>query len=445
MTRRHVHAALLALLLAITSSPTPLGGATWNPCADGGSERPDEGGIGGTGAKPSGDEGGIGGTGARPGTDEGGIGGTGFTGSGAIGVIGTVTGFGSICVGPTEVHYTAATPVSIDERAVDVGALGTNQVVEIVADTVNGELHARAVVVRHVVQGPITAYDRDAGRFEVMGQAIAVGATPGLLEMADQWPVGTVVRVNGFRRGDGAIVPSRLDRLDPTDAVTLTGPWSNGMIGATAIDATPSAPIANGSEVRVHGRWVGDKIHATSIEPLPAVPFGGAVARVALEGFPRRSADGTLRVDRFPVTGAAADGIAAAGDARVRVEAYVHGRTLMVERATRIEAPRFRPSRHETGPPHGAYREPPDMRPDGGPGGDGMPPPRPDGGPPPRDGAERMERPDRPDRPDQMPRPDRPERPAPPDRPDRPPRPERPNQAPPRPDRPPLPPERVVR
>src|SRR6188508_2085043 len=84
-----------------------------NPCANGGSPAPviqrgpgDEGGVGGTGvddAQTAGSdrEGGIGGTGVEPDDDEGGIGGTGIAAETAV--IGTVTGFASICVGGTEI------------------------------------------------------------------------------------------------------------------------------------------------------------------------------------------------------------------------------------------------------------------------------------------------------------------------------------------------------
>lgn len=425
MTPRRSLSVVVGLLLAIAGSTTPLGSATWNPCADGGSERPDEGGIGGTGA--------------RPGADEGGIGGTGFTGSGPIGVIGTVTGFGSICVGPTEVHYDEATPVSVAGETTTAGALAVGQVVELLADATNGELRAREVVVRHIAQGPLTAYEESTGRFEVMGQTVLRSPATTLGDQSTYWPVGTTVRVSGLRRADGAIVATHVVRLESADTVWVTGPWHADTLGAsvggTSVATTSTGEIPEGAEVRAVGRWRDGAIRAEMVEVMPTVPFAGRVDRVALEGFVRPATDGALRVDSFAITGTGAETIATASGIRVRVEAIVRDRGLVVERLERIDVLQLRPSRFappSRGPADGRGRA-------GAPGRDGMPPPRPDGGPRPREGMERLERPDRPD---QMPRPDRPERPAPPDRPDVP-RPERPNQT--RPDRPPPPPERVGR
>src|SRR5213075_3081748 len=58
------------------------------------------GGTGGTGVAP----GGVGGTGIGSESDNGGIGGT--------GIVGTITGFASICVNGLEVHFSNDVPVS---------------------------------------------------------------------------------------------------------------------------------------------------------------------------------------------------------------------------------------------------------------------------------------------------------------------------------------------
>ncbi len=85
-----------------------------NPCDDGGiggtgiQERSS--GIGGTGSAFK--NGGIGGTGSA--IEKGGIGGSGDKvkdGIGGTGILGVITGFGSICVNRLEVHYSKETPV----------------------------------------------------------------------------------------------------------------------------------------------------------------------------------------------------------------------------------------------------------------------------------------------------------------------------------------------
>src|SRR5690349_21550179 len=74
----------------------------------------DNGGMGGTGAPLKKHPGGIGGTGAVAG----GVGGTGIGsesdngGIGGTGIVGTITGFASICVNGLEVHFNNDVPVS---------------------------------------------------------------------------------------------------------------------------------------------------------------------------------------------------------------------------------------------------------------------------------------------------------------------------------------------
>src|SRR5262249_41510449 len=95
----------------------------------------DPGGIGGTGIVP----GGTGGTGVDPGgtggtgVDPGGIGGTGQRAEAEIGVLGVITGFGSICVNGIEVHYDANTHVALNGDLSSASALGIGQVVSVLA------------------------------------------------------------------------------------------------------------------------------------------------------------------------------------------------------------------------------------------------------------------------------------------------------------------------
>ncbi len=127
MTFRRSPALALVAVLVLVVSPRPLRGDPVNPCELGGSERPADGGIGGTGARPGTDEGAVGGRVDRTRVD----------------VIGTVTGFASICVGRVEVHYASDTPVRVDDRPADARAIGVGEVVELVADHVKGELSGK--------------------------------------------------------------------------------------------------------------------------------------------------------------------------------------------------------------------------------------------------------------------------------------------------------------
>src|SRR5262249_8334346 len=129
----------LATLLTLLAVGRP---ALANNCANGGGARPDEGGIGGTGMHPAAPHDADGGTGISAPRDS--------------GVIGTITGFGSICVGGLEIHYAADTPVQKDGRTASPGELAVGEVVEVVASGNGDERRAEQITVRSILSGPVT-------------------------------------------------------------------------------------------------------------------------------------------------------------------------------------------------------------------------------------------------------------------------------------------------
>ena len=136
----------------------------------GGTGRGDDG-MGGTGL--GGD--GMGGTGAG-GDGEDGMGGTGLQAANRVGVIGTITGFGSICVNGERIAFDADTPVELDGSRVTTRALAVGHVVAVEARRTRNGLRAEHISVRHAVVGPVTRVDAKGGRFYVMGKA---GQVPG--------------------------------------------------------------------------------------------------------------------------------------------------------------------------------------------------------------------------------------------------------------------------
>lgn len=415
-SRRLLALALVLCLLA------PSGASAADRCAGGGAPRPDDGGIGGTGLRPGGDGDGdgdgIGGTGLQPGGEEDdGIGGTGIS-RGDTGVIGTITGFASICVGGLEIHYGTDSRVLVDDRAGTTAELAVGQVVEVVATGGGDELRAAQIAVRHIVAGPVTAVDAEGNRLDVMGQAVRLsdltrGAGDGAVAARDFAP-GALVRVSGMRQEDGAIAATRVE-AGVADRAWVSGPIEPSAAERVTVAGTPvqvadAAALAPGEEVRVSGRWDGSRLVAAAVERLPALPFEGRVARLEIEGFARPAGAGRLRVgsyvfDLAPGADAARPAMA---DERVRIEAVIDGPRAVIERVGVAPAPPPRPER-----PGGAAAARPDRQP---PADAGRP-------------AGAAARPDRPDRPARA---DRPDRPAPvslPERPpivDRPPIPERP-------------------
>ena len=132
-----------------------------NNCADGGRPRPDEGGIGGTGACPS-----------APDDDGRHRRHRHLRLAGDTGIIGTITGFASICVGGVEIHYARRHAVEIDGQPATTAPLAVGQVVEVIAGGTGSEVRAQQISVRHVVSGPVTRIDAERNEIDVIGQTV---------------------------------------------------------------------------------------------------------------------------------------------------------------------------------------------------------------------------------------------------------------------------------
>jgi len=446
----------VGMLIWCAAAATP---AAANNCAAGGQPRPDEGGIGGTGLRP-----------VAPGPvapdDDSGIGGTGISARGDTGVIGTVTGFASICVGGTEIHYGADTPIQVDGRAATAAQLAVGDVVEVVASGGGSELQAQQITVRHVLSGPVTGVDTQRQTIEVMGQTVQLSPVTRAVEggqetvaLAAAFPPTTPVQVSGMRRGDDVVVASRVSRVEAGDLAQVVGPVTkvepDGVwISGTAVRIDGQEGVAIGDEVRVAGRWDGNAIVAGTVEAIPRVPFNGRVARVDIEGYAHPITADQIRVGHFAVELPAAAAQEAlrlpAADARLRIHAVVQDRRVIVERIGVMDdlpgvpppPPRDlhesiggRPNEgreHIGGPPPEAFGGGLPPKAFGGPGQHQSPPMH--DGPPPREGPAEMpdarggfetarppgERPPGPELPDRPFRPTKPDRPPAPEIPDRP-------------------------
>ncbi len=236
-------AALIALPATAAERP--------NPCALADAPAHD-GGIGGTGILAT--EGGIGGTGKT--ASEGGIGGT--------GIVGTITGFASICVNGLEIHYDGVTPMMLNGIPGDIGQLAVGQVVAVEAASSAGGLVARSIAVFYAVAGPLSRADAATGRYTVLGQEVLL-APQAIVAAESGAPLATValkagdwVKVSGLRLANGEVLATRLDR----------------------------------SRALVEG----------SVGRDPALPFGDRVRRLVLEGHvTQQPAAGELRLGNLAV------------------------------------------------------------------------------------------------------------------------------------------------
>lgn len=259
---------------------------------------------------------GIGGTGRPPpATAERGIGGTG--GPTGTGIVGVITGFGSVFVDGFEVRYTSATPVTIDGSPASPAELRTGQVVAIDAIGPAASLQAQSLAVRHEVSGPVQSLAEGGREAVVAGQTITLD--PGLAGASLLRP-GAWVAVSGLRRPDGAIAATRIGE-SPPGLVRVHGELTRGpaglTIGGLSIRPAPGLAARPGQYVTLAGRYQRGHLLASSLAPdrlatNPFAHFGPHVGRVFLESY-AQAADGRIRTPGGLEVGAAPTIVTAAG------------------------------------------------------------------------------------------------------------------------------------
>lgn len=250
----------------------------------------EEGGIGGTGAPLAisalENEGGIGGTGAQA---KGGIGGT--------GIVGTITGFASVCINGLEVNYDDATRVSSNGQAAGIEKLAIGQVIAIDAmDAKNGML-AREIEILNAVEGPVTGLKVEGGLVEVMGQQVRLNDATRLdgIAAVQEITVGAPLKVSGYRNAANEISATRIERVSELAEVSLVGTVARDGAGEYVVSGTPvqakESMLVSGSEVLVKGKWNGRQLIADSAQQDPSLHFAEHGRQVVVEG---------LVVERMP-------------------------------------------------------------------------------------------------------------------------------------------------
>ncbi|WP_223542280.1 DUF5666 domain-containing protein [Pseudomonas sp. BF-RE-26] len=300
----------------------------------------DNGGVGGTGAPLKKRPGGIGGTGAVAG----GVGGTGISddngGVGGTGIVGTITGFASICVNGVEVHFNNNVPVSENGIASSSTRLAIGQVVAVQAFNSRRGLEAGRISILHAYEGPLTALPRDSMPMRVMGQPVrlAKGA-----QVAAGLRPGDPVRVSGLRDARGEVVASRIDRAPGLKEASAIGPVDrSGYLQGLKLSNHPGPA----QEMLVRGHWSGRELDVNQSRPDPSLPFIGRAHNAVIEGLVQGRQDRHLVVGGFNVTLAHDTvfvGVQASQlglDRRVRINGVFTGAREV--QATRIELPRER-------------------------------------------------------------------------------------------------------
>lgn len=138
-----------------------------------------------------------------------GLGGTGMlassgSGLGGTGVVGLVTGFGSIFVNGIEIEYNKKTPFSVDGKTSAHQPIEVGDIVEVLTANADTHTNAQSINLRHEVIGEVESVNRKAASFTVQGQTILHAENMSLPN------IGNSVAVAGFRVNEKTIKATRV-------------------------------------------------------------------------------------------------------------------------------------------------------------------------------------------------------------------------------------------
>lgn len=304
-----------------------------------------QGGIGGAGAPLAisavENEGGIGGTGMQA---EGGIGGT--------GIVGTITGFASVCINGLEVNYDDATRVSSNGQAAGIQKLALGQVIAIDAmDAKNGML-ARGIDILNAVEGPVTMVKVEGGLVEVMGQQVRLSDATRLggIATVQEITVGTPLKVSGYRNAANEIIATRIEIAHDMSEVSLVGMVARDSAGHYVVSGTPvqakESMLVVGSEVLVKGKWDGRQFLADSVQPDPSLHFAGHVKQVVVEGLVLERVDGKpMKISGFDIDYSSSTAVAG-GSIGQLMQGHLVRITGKMQAGRRLQANRIEMMRH---------------------------------------------------------------------------------------------------
>ena len=204
-----------------------------------------------------------------------------------LGVVGVITGFGSVCVDNLEIAYDSATPVRLDGEPAADTALRAGQVVVLETDRAPA-LHAASISVRHEVSGLVESLTPDTA--VIAGQRVRLSPTVWGVEDLRR---GAWVEVSGLRDAEGDILATRVDP-GPPSRVELRGRLVRGAVtridGVAVRSSRVLRSMTDKGDVDVVGRYVDGSVVAEHITPdlLAADPvayFGPGVSDYVLEAY----------------------------------------------------------------------------------------------------------------------------------------------------------------
>jgi uncharacterized membrane protein YgcG len=214
-----------------------------------------------------------------------GIGGTGLVaqnlGGAAVGIVGEITGFGSIFVNGFEVENDDSTIISVNGRKVLKHEFEIGEVVEVLTPDERPLTNAALINVRHEVIGPVSEIDRARNRFTILNQNVLIENLPANIE------IGAFLAISGFRDDDGQIHATHIAAAK-RGSVLIRGQLDRSPNGLSMHGydlAFPVPPEPDNHELKIEGILAEGRIEVNRAFPDRVASFKG-VSTWVLQGFP---------------------------------------------------------------------------------------------------------------------------------------------------------------
>jgi hypothetical protein len=218
-------------------------------------------------------------------------------GIGGTGVVGTITGFGSIFINGLEIQLPWFGGIRIDGGTVSPKELKIGQVARLVAWSSASGLSTRGVDVEHEVIGPIKRIDHKAGLITVLGQKIYIRRS---LKHA-RLGIGDWVAISGLRRIDHVIVASLIEHSVAGKVQIVGSPAERGAALAELGASDPSQSLTERAILR--GMISEGSLSIGSVSPLAAFPIDQDVQSLLIEGYYSVSSSGRIRDESHSING----------------------------------------------------------------------------------------------------------------------------------------------
>ncbi len=204
-------------------------------------------------------------------------------GIGGTGIVGSVTGFGSIFVNGVEVEITRQTRLSLNGQAVDDHDFAIGETVEVLTQDANPYTDALQLNIRHEIIGPVSDWNQATAILEILGQQVQ------LVDHSGQWQQGQTLAVSGYRDANGIIQARHVKPLaEPRILLRGEAEQLTARIEAAGYTiADPSGLASIEGPLRLTGRLNQSRLEIERLNSERLLPYAG-IRHWKIEGFAYR-------------------------------------------------------------------------------------------------------------------------------------------------------------